>query len=199
MKCQMCENKAEYRCLTCGSLICGNHAYFGTICQNCIKKEKIDFFIYEASHEDKEAIGKLVEFFWGEPQQTAFGKTILVREQPAFVAVVKDKIVGFVSFCEFGENDVLIVALGILPQYQGSGIGKALISTVEEKARELSKKRILVSTSNDNLPALAFYQLMGYQIFEVAPNVIAEKHRAIYKGIGNIPIRDEIRLRKNIE
>lgn len=195
----MCENKAEYRCLACGSLLCGNHTYFGTICSNCIKKEKIDFSIREASCEDKETIEKFVEFFWGESQQTVFGKTILVRNQPAFVAVVKGKIVGFVSFCEFDENDVLIIALGVLPQYQGGGIGKALISIVEEKAKKLSKKRILVSTSNDNLPALAFYQLMGYQIFEVAPNVIAEKHGAIYKGIGNIPIRDEIRLRKNIE
>jgi ribosomal protein S18 acetylase RimI-like enzyme len=141
----------------------------------------------------------LVEFFWGEPEQTAFNKTILIKEQPAFVAISEDKVAGFIAYCEIDNEDMLIAALGVLPQYQGYGIGKALVSAVEEKARKLSKKRILVSTSNDDLPALAFYQLMGFQIFEVAPNIIAEKHGTIYKGIGNIPIRDEIRLQKVIK
>jgi len=67
---------------------------------------------------------------------------------------------------------------------------------VEEKARQLSKRRLLVSTSNDDLPALAFYQKLSSQIFEVKPNAIAEKHGQLLAGIGGILIRDEIRLQK---
>nr|MDO8045376.1 hypothetical protein [Candidatus Baldrarchaeota archaeon] len=40
----------------------------------------------------------------------------------------------------------------------------------------------MVSTSNDDLPALAFYQLMGLRIFEVVPNATAEKTRRSYSG-----------------
>jgi len=46
------------------------------------------------------------------------------------------------------------------------------------------------------LPALALYQKLGFQIFEVKPNAITEKHGQVLAGIDGIPIRDEIRLQK---
>ncbi|MCS7365731.1 MAG: GNAT family N-acetyltransferase [archaeon GB-1867-035] len=92
----------------------------------------------------------------------------------------------------------MIVAIRVLPEYQRKRIGKALLLTVEEKARRLNKKKLLVSTSNDNLPALAFYQLSGYQIYEVIPNAIAEKHGEMHPGLFGIPVRDEIRLKKHL-
>jgi ribosomal protein S18 acetylase RimI-like enzyme len=88
------------------------------------------------------------------------------------------------------------VALGVLPQYQSSGVGRSLIEKVEDEAKRMQKKKLLVSTSNDDLPALAFYQSLGFQIYEVKPNIIAEKHGRILEGIGGLPIRDELRLRK---
>jgi ribosomal protein S18 acetylase RimI-like enzyme len=90
------------------------------------------------------------------------------------------------------------VALGILPQHQNSGIGKSLIKKLESEAKRFGKEKLLVSTSNDDLPALAFYQSLGFQIYEVKPNVIAEKHGKILKGIGGLPIRDELRLQKRL-
>jgi len=96
------------------------------------------------------------------------------------------------------EDVTIIVALGILPEYQGSGIGKSLVGKVEDEAKRLRKKKLLVSTSNDDLPALAFYQSLGFQIYEVKPNVIAEKHGKILKGVGRLPVRDELRLQKTL-
>ncbi|MEM3696118.1 MAG: GNAT family N-acetyltransferase [Candidatus Bathyarchaeia archaeon] len=90
------------------------------------------------------------------------------------------------------------MALGVLPQYQNLNIGKSLVEKVEEEAKRLCKKKLLVSTSNDDLPALAFYQSIGFQIYEIKQNVIAEKHGMILKGIGGLPIRDELRLQKHI-
>jgi len=46
------------------------------------------------------------------------------------------------------------------------------------------------------LPALAFYQKLGFQVFEVKPDAVAEKHGKIVEGIGGLPVRDELRLRK---
>ncbi|MEM3825464.1 MAG: GNAT family N-acetyltransferase [Candidatus Bathyarchaeia archaeon] len=102
---------------------------------------------------------------------------------------------GFVSFTEL-EDALLIAALGVLPRYQNAGVGKKLVEKVEAEAKGFGKGRLLVSTSNDDLPALAFYQSLGFQIFEVKPNVIAEKHGAVLIGIGGLPTRDEIRLQK---
>jgi ribosomal protein S18 acetylase RimI-like enzyme len=82
-----------------------------------------------------------------------------------------------------------------VPAYQNCGIGKRLVKHVEQEARRLGKKKLLVSTSNDDLPALAFYQRDGFQIFAVKPNVLAKKHGRVLAGIGGLPIRDELRMR----
>jgi ribosomal protein S18 acetylase RimI-like enzyme len=138
-----------------------------------------------------------VQLFWGEQDQLTFDKLFTVAELPAFVAKIGKKVIGFVSFAEV-LDDLIIVALAVLPEYQDMGVGSSLIVKVEGEARTSRKKKILVSTSNDDLPALAFYQSLGFQIYEVKPNVIAEKHGGLMKGIGNLPIRDELRLRKSV-
>lgn len=148
-----------------------------------------------SSEEERREIKKLVKRFWGEQEQLTFDKSFKVAELPAYVAKVRRSIIGFVTFV-LTRGAVLIVALGILPKYQGSGVGTGLVRKVEDEARRANKKRLHVSTSNDDLPALAFYQSLGFQIYEVKPNVIAEKHGEFQKGIGRLPIRDELRLQK---
>jgi ribosomal protein S18 acetylase RimI-like enzyme len=71
-----------------------------------------------------------------------------------------------------------------------------LIEKVEGEAKRLRKRKVLVSTSNDDLPALVFYQSLGFQIYEVKPDVVAQKHGAVLPGIGGLPVRDELRLQK---
>jgi len=146
---------------------------------------------------DQKKIKKFVRLFWGEQELLTFDRVFRVAELPAFVAKVGKEVVGFVSFAGI-QDDLIVVALGMLPEYQGFGIGSSLIAKVEGEARRLGSKRILVSTSNDDLPALAFYQSSGFQIYEVKPNVIAEKHRGVLRGIGNLPVRDELRLQKSV-
>jgi len=133
--------------------------------------------------------------FWGENVQVMFDRKFLVEDLPAFVVESSGRLIGFLSYTALNEN-LIVAALAVLPQHQGTGVGKALLEAVESEARKLSKKRILVATSNDDLPALAFYQRHGFQIFEVKTNVVAEKHGAALIGVGGIPIRDELRLQK---
>jgi ribosomal protein S18 acetylase RimI-like enzyme len=147
------------------------------------------------SLEEKADIRKFVRQFWGEEEQLTFDRKFCVSEQPAYAAKVGMKTVGFVSFVE-DEDDLIIVALAVQAEHQGLGIGHALIEKVDSEARRRQKRKLLVSTSNDNLPALGFYQSVGFQIFEVKPNVIAEKHGQILAGIGGLPMRDELRLQK---
>ena len=106
-------------------------------------------------------------------------------------------MLGFVSFTETADA-MLIIALGVLPQYQNSSIGRGLVEKVEAEAKRLQKKNLLVSTSNDDLPALVFYQSLDFQIYEIKPNAIAEKHGKVLDGISGLPIRDELRLQKKL-
>jgi ribosomal protein S18 acetylase RimI-like enzyme len=198
MKCSLCMLDAVYKCNICGKPFCAEHITLRPVCPSCIKKASMEFVIRKISSDKERAtIRKLVKRFWGEQEQLTFDREFMVAELSAFVAKIQDEIAGFASFTELIDA-MLIVALGELPKYQGLGIGRSLIKRIEAEARKQHKKRLLVSTSNDDLPALAFYQSLGFQIFEVEPDIIAEKHGKVLKGIGGLPVRDEIRLQKKL-
>lgn len=196
MSCKHCENQAIYKCSLCGNILCADHAKLRTVCQSCIEKPTLEHSVEKVSSEEQKIkIREFVESSWGEQEQLAFDGKFLVTTLPAYGAIVQGNFAGFISFADVSDA-IIIVALGILPTYQDAGIGRSLVERVETEAKRLGKRRVLVSTSNDDLPALAFYQSIGFQIFEVKTDVIAEKHGQVLKGIGGLPIRDELRLRR---
>ena len=198
MKCHHCQNDALYKCSLCGHLLCSEHTQFRTICPEHKKKATLCYTIKEKATCDKAEIRQIVEKFWGEDEQLTHDRTFDVLDLSGYVAKTKEGLVGFVSTGEIGD-EILIVALGVLPEYQSLGIGKALVKKVEDAAFRMKKRRLLVSTSNDDLPALAFYQSIGFQIYEVNPSVIALKHGKVISGIGGLPVRDELRLQKRVQ
>jgi len=198
MSCKYCGKDAVYRCSVCGEMLCAEHVKLRTVCPSCIKKTTVECTIHKVVlDQERKKIREFVQQFWGEGEQLTFDRKFMVAELPAFAAKMENSIIGFISFAE-ADDAIIIVALGMLPQYQSSGVGTSLIEKVEAEAKRMLKKRLLVSTSNDDLPALAFYQSVGFQIYEVKPNVIAEKHGGVLEGIGRLPVRDELSLEKTL-
>ena len=178
--------------------MCNTHAKQRVTCPACMKQRRIDYVIGNAEAEDDaDGVRKTVMEFWGEERQLTFGRELDPVDHAAYYGKVGKNIVAFISLAE-DKDDLIIVALGVYPKYQGSGIGTSLVENAELEARRLGKKRMLVSTSNDNLPALGFYQALGFQIFEVAPDALSRKHGKILAGIGGLPVRDELRLQKTL-
>lgn len=130
--------------------------------------------------------------------QLMFDQQFKVTEHPAMIAENDNGIGGFLFYTPFRTDVVLILALGVLPQFQGCGIGRNLMSHIEKIAKEQGRQLLFVVTTNDNLPALAFYQRVGFQLFEVVPNVVSKKLGGSFPGFANIPIRDELRLQKHV-
>ncbi len=196
MNCEYCGKDAVYRCSVCGKLLCIEHMKLRTVCFSSLKKIALEYTIYRATlNSEREEILEFVRLFWGEQEQLTFDRKFMVAELPAYVAESENTMIGFISFAEV-KDDIIVVVLGVLPSYQSSGVGRNLIGKVEDEAKKMMKKRLLVSASNDDLPALAFYQSLGFQIYDVKPNVIAEKHGEILDGICGLPVRDELRLQK---
>lgn len=87
------------------------------------------------------------------------------RTDNTLVAVVGGKVVGFSSYLQNSRAFVSvkpsseIVALYVLKEYQGCGIGKALINAVKE---ELTEKNILLFVLKGNEQAIKFYEHMGF-------------------------------------
>jgi ribosomal protein S18 acetylase RimI-like enzyme len=114
---------------------------------------------------------------------------------PALVAVMHIEPSGALAYRLMG-NALHIVALATDPMWQRSGVGGHLVAEAELLARRLKLARLIVSTTNDNLPALYFYQRRGYKLTDLVPNSVIEHTHNEQLGFAGIPVRDEVRLEK---
>lgn len=80
------------------------------------------------------------------------------------VIVFKDKrgILGFITY-KIQNGSCYIGLLGIKPGEQGKGIGRKLLAAVENRIFYRDVKHIKVKTQQVNLPALLFYETMGFK------------------------------------
>jgi ribosomal protein S18 acetylase RimI-like enzyme len=198
LNCGYCGNSAVSNCSVCGRPVCNAHTRQRITCPACIKKRRVEYVVEKIRAEDlADDVKKVIMEFWGEERQLTFGRELDPVGCAAYYGKVGNSVVGVISLAEH-RDDLIIVALGVCIEYQRSGIGSGLVEKAELEARRLGKNQLLVSTSNDNLPALGFYQALGFQIFEVVPGVLARKHGKILAGIGGLPVRDELRLQKTL-
>ena len=85
---------------------------------------------------------------------------------------------------------------------EGRGIGSALIRAVMKEAQGRSCRRLFLSTTNDNLHALGFYQKRGFELAALRRGAVNES-RKVKPGIPSfgadgIPLRDEIELEMSL-
>lgn len=148
-----------------------------------------------ATSADGQRIGELSVYFWDETDVECFDRKYDVLACPAFLACDGEAVVGLASYApEPDWGALVLVLLNVLPDHQGRGGGRALLDAVRREAVRRGLGRILVVTSNDDLPALALYQRYGFRISGVIPGRVAEHHAAEEPGFAGIPVRDEIRM-----
>ena len=200
MKCAICGKKAQYRCARIGKYVCPEHARFEVVARRERGREE-SLLIRAATARDLPRIEELALYFGDETEVDCFDRTYDMLQLPAYVACADNEksllgeAVGLLSYAIEGE-ELVIVMLNVLPEYQGHGAGRSLLQAAIEEARRHGLSRILVTTSNDDLPALYLYQSCGFAIFEVVPGRIAKHHGEEIAGFGGIGVRDEIRLQR---
>lgn len=91
-------------------------------------------------------------------------------------------------------RELEVVTLHAFPQRRG--LGSRLLLAVEATARELGCSRLWLITTNDNEPAIRFYERMGMRMAAVHRNAIQEsrkiKPEIPLPGVGGRPILDEV-------
>lgn len=192
--CAHCSQRAMYRDRSTGLALCLEHARLEVVAAGHNATEPA-LGIRRAEEGDSVRIGELSLYFWDETVVDCFDRQYDIVACPAFVACEGDEVVGLASYAvEERWDAVVLVVLNILPGYQGRGGGRALLNAVRGEAARLGLTKLLVVTSNDDLPALALYQRYGFRIRDVIPGRIAEEHGGELPGFSGIPVRDEIRL-----
>lgn len=154
------------------------------------------FAIRPIRENDREWVRQFVIDEWG-------ADSVVVHE----VVYYPHRLKGYVAESEKGErvglatyvaqnSDCEIVSLNSV--HEGEGIGTALVNALAIEVVRSGCTRLWCMTTNDNHPALGFYQKRGFRIVAVHAGAV-DRARALKPsipllGIDSIPIRDEIEL-----
>ena len=117
------------------------------------------------------------------------------RELPALVAYYKDQPAGLATYI-IKDGECELITLNSL--IEGKGVGGALLEAVADVSRGANCRRMFLTTANDNLNAMRFYQKRGMRIVAVHKGAIDAAREVVKEmpllGYYDIPMRDEIEL-----
>jgi GNAT superfamily N-acetyltransferase len=118
------------------------------------------------------------------------------RTLPALIAGERDGLATYKITSINKVSTAELVSLDAITPNQG--VGSVLLTGLIAKLKEQRVELLRVTTTNDNLDALRFYQRRGFRIVAVRPGAVdeARKIKPTIPAIGEygIPIRDEIDL-----
>jgi len=123
------------------------------------------------------------------------GSQFRPAELGGFIAERAGQIVGLVTYDLAGDM-LEVVTLNAIQRR--AGIGTLLMEAAVNKARRCDCTEVRLTTTNDNVDALRFYQRRGFRLAELRPGAVdrtrLEKPQIPRSGDYGIPLRDEIDL-----
>lgn len=86
-----------------------------------------------------------------------------IERSIVYVAEVKGKVVGFANYSTVRDGGkVELAAIYLYPEFQGKGIGTALLQQLVKELKGL--KEIYINVEKDNKIGMNFYEAKGFEI-----------------------------------
>jgi GNAT superfamily N-acetyltransferase len=157
-----------------------------------------------AAPADRAAVDAIHTQPWGGPYVVAHDTRYDLRSLPTLVAVgapgAVDAVAGALVW-RLDERGLEVVS--IAARSPGGGAGGTLLAGAVATARQHGARRLWLVTTNDNLPALRFYQRRGLRIAGVDIGAV-DRARKIKPtiptvGIDGIALRDELILELRLD
>jgi putative acetyltransferase len=140
------------------------------------------FTIRRARQEDKEAIWRVhgrairetcaghyppevIEVWAGRLRSEKYGEAI---DRYEFFVAEEDGVI--LGFGELGQEAGAVQGLYVSPDVKGRGVGRKLLSTLEERARAYGLKSLRLTSS---LNAVPFYERAGFEAVEELTETIS--------------------------
>ena len=144
---------------------------------------------------DKPFAVTLLSERWGSLLVHSRGRVLAADQLPALVAEQGGRNVGLATYL-VGDDEVELVTLDAL--VPGRGTGSALLEAVIAAGTRARCRRLCLTTSNDNLDAIRFYQRRGLRLAAVHRSAIDRAREAKPQipevGCFGIAIHDEVEL-----
>jgi putative acetyltransferase len=80
-----------------------------------------------------------------------------------FFAVAGGRCVGCCALVRTGAGEFEVAKMAVTPVWQGSGIGRKLLSAVVDAARSFGARRLYLETNHVLTPAIRLYQSIGFR------------------------------------
>ncbi|MEX0876813.1 MAG: GNAT family N-acetyltransferase [Phycisphaerales bacterium] len=153
------------------------------------------FDIRALTPDDKLWVQRVLVQYWGSTTQITRGKKYDADDLPGFVAVRDGSEVGLLTY-NIADNDCEIITHNSMAGH--GGIGSCLLDAVRAKARESGCDRLWLITTNDNTPALRFYQRREFDMVALYRDAVTHartlKPEIPNVGFDGIPLRHEIEM-----
>lgn len=192
------DRPAVLRCGRCGRIADWTEARVQIVCGCRARLELPPPLVREAAPVDRACALDIFTREFGGRQLVADGQPVSLEHTDLLIAETEGGVAGALAWRRV-SGALHIVALATDPMWQRSGVGGYLLAEAELLARRLSLPLVRVTISNDNIPALYFYQRRGYRLSAVLPDSLSSQpaNRGLV-GFANIPIADEVQLAKNL-
>jgi ribosomal protein S18 acetylase RimI-like enzyme len=205
--CIVCGATATHRDAHTGATICFQHARIEVVGPppRRLRPVHLQLAIRDITPDDQAAVRAILLAFWGKTaNMLTYGHTYDLLTSPgigAFAATPSgEELAGLLLWTIF-EGRGLVLDLSIWPRYQGAGVASQLLALFEERLRGQGIHEAILTTTNDNLPALAFYFAHGFTIERLLPGEVARHHADSGEddaGFAGVQVRDEIQLVKRL-
>jgi GNAT superfamily N-acetyltransferase len=152
------------------------------------------------TEKDQAWCSSLLREQWGSARVVSRGRLHHADTLPGLIAELHGEPVGLLTY-RIESAECEIVTLNSLLEQRG--VATAMLEAVTEAAVSNGCRRLWLITTNDNLPALRFYQKRGFTLAAVYPDSVrgARKLKPEIPELGweDIPIRDEIEFERNLQ
>ena len=187
----------QYRCPSCGRDLPLNEARLTVTCAEHQPEAELAFVVREAKAADKHDIEEICDRAYGETEIDVFGQTFDVLTNINLIASTDSQLCGLMSLA-INRGDLVVVMLSVYPEFQGQGVGSALLGAACSYGTQHGITSIRCGVSNDDIPLLYFYQRHGFSIEDVAVGHLVDTTGSAVAGFSGILSRDEIRLRRSV-
>ena len=197
-----------YHCSICGQALSWDGGRLRLVCNalECRgeRPRPAPIQVREGNEADRLALIDESRRFFGSAHIHVFGEVFPLGKTPFLVVEFDGERAGYLAYVLHfpSAKEASVVLLAVRPQFQGRGVGRSLQGAFEAVCRPLDISRLHISSTNDNIPGLYFYQRIGYRLESIstgsAAKTLAEQGEADQLGFGGIPIRDELNFCKEI-
>jgi GNAT superfamily N-acetyltransferase len=154
-----------------------------------------DVLVRPVQEGDRPTVEWLTAELWGAAEVVVHDGIFYPALLPGFIAERGGRIVGLVTY-EIRPGVLEIVTINALDRL--SGIGTMLIEAVRAEAARHRCHEVMLTTTNDNVDALRFYQRRGFRIAAFRSGAV-DRSRQVkpaipHSGEYGIPLHDEIDL-----